>query len=59
MVFLITFGTFSHKVVQTWFVVHEIWRTTEFGIYYCVEMVIIENNSHMFKITSKVAFLSF
>ena len=31
------FGTFAHKVVQTWFVLDETWHTTLFGIYYCVE----------------------
>ena len=41
---------FSHKVVQTSFVCDETWHTTLFDIYYCVEMVIIENNSHMLDI---------
>ena len=37
--FLYVFGTFSHKVIQTWFVWHKTWHTTLFGINYCVEMV--------------------
>ena len=32
------FSTFSHKVVQTWFVLNETSHTTLFDIYYCVEM---------------------
>ena len=48
--FLKRFGTFSHKMVQTWFVLNETWHTTLFGIYYCVEMVRIQNNSHMLEI---------
>ena len=51
------FGTYSHKVVQTWFVWHETWHTTQFVIYYCVEMVGIEKNIHMLEITCEVAFL--
>ena len=45
--FVCVFGTFSHQEVQTWFVWHEIWHTTLFGIYYCFEMVRIENHSYM------------
>ena len=37
--FLSFFGTFVHKIAQTWFVLHETWHTTLFGIYYCVEVV--------------------
>ena len=48
---LSVFGTFSHKVVQNWFVLHETWHTKLFGIYSCVEMVRIENQSHMLEIT--------
>ena len=48
--FLSFFGTFSHKVAETWFLLHETWHTTLFGIYYCVQMVIIEYNSHMLEI---------
>ena len=49
--FLSVFGTFSHQVFKTWFVCHEKWHTTLFGIYYCVEMYRIKNNSHMLYIT--------
>ena len=31
--FLSVFCTFLHKVLQTWFVCHESWHTTLFGIY--------------------------
>ena len=40
------FDTFMHEFAQTWFVLHE-----TFGIYYCVEVVWIENYSHMLEIT--------
>ena len=50
-VFLTFFVTFSQKVVQTWFVWHDTWFTTLFGISYCVEMVRIENNSYMLELT--------
>ena len=43
--------TFPHKVAQTWFVLHETWNTTLFGIYYCIYVVRIENQSHMLEIT--------
>ena len=49
--FLSVFATFAHKVAQTWFVFHETWHTTLFGIYHCVEAVRIENHSHMLEIT--------
>ena len=49
--FLSVFGTFAHIVAQTWFVLHETWHTTLFGIYYCVEVVRIENHSHILEIT--------
>ena len=49
--FLSVFCTFLHKVVQTWFVWHETWHTTLFGIYYYFEMVIFENSSHVLEIT--------
>ena len=45
------FDTFAHKVAQTWFVLHKTWNTTLFGIYYCVEVVRIENYCHMLQIT--------
>ena len=48
--FLSAFGTFSHKMVQTWIVLHETLHTTLYRICYCVEMVRIENNSHMLEI---------
>ena len=49
--FLSFFGTYSLKVVKTWFVWHETWHTSLFCIYYCIELIRIENNSHMLKIT--------
>ena len=55
--FLSVFWTYANKVAQTWFVLHETWHTTVFGIYYCVEVVRIENNSHMLSITCHVAIL--
>ena len=51
------FDTLGHKVAQTLFVLHETWHITLFGIYYCVEMVRFENNSHMLEITCQVAIL--
>ena len=49
--FLSVFGTFSHKVIQIWFVCHETCQTTLFGIYHCFEIIRIKNNSHMLDIT--------
>ena len=49
--FLNVFGTFAHKVAQTWFVLHETWHTKLFHIYHCVEVVRIENHNHMQEIT--------
>ena len=49
--FLSVFGTFSHKVIQTWFFWHETCHKTLFGTCYCVEMIRTENNSHMLEIT--------
>ena len=49
--FLSFFGTFAHKAVQTWFNFHKTWKTTLFGIYYCVEVVKLENHTHMLEIT--------
>ena len=58
--FLSVSNSFNHKVVQIWFVLHETWYITQVGIYYCIEMVRIENNSHMIEITCKVgAFMVF
>ena len=51
------FGTFGPKVAQTWFVLHETWHTTLFGIYYCVEVVQNENHCQMQEITCYVAIL--
>ena len=48
---LSVFCTFANKVAQTWFVLHETWHTTLFGMYYCVEVVRIENHSHMLENT--------
>ena len=45
------FGTFSHKVVQTWFVWHRKWYTILFDIYNGAEMVRVENISHILEIT--------
>ena len=57
--FLCVFKTFSHKVVQTWFVWKETWHTTLFGICYCIEIVRIQNNIQTLEITCKDAFLRF
>ena len=38
-------------LAQTWFVLRETWRTTLFRIYYCLEVVRIENHSHILEIT--------
>ena len=46
-----------HKVTQTWFALHKTWHKTLFGIYYGVEVVTIENNSHMLEITCYVVIL--
>ena len=51
------FGNIAHKVAQTWFVLHETWYITLFGIYYCVEVLRVENNSHMLEITCEVVIL--
>ena len=57
--FLSFLGTYTHKVVKTWFVWHETWHTTRFYIYYCVKMVRIEKNCNMLDITCKGVFLRF
>ena len=49
--FLSYFSTFAHKVAQTWFILHETWHTTLFGISYCAEVVRIVNYSHILNIT--------
>ena len=48
--FLSVFASFAHQVAQTWFVLHETWHRTLFGVYYCVEMVRTENYSQMLEI---------
>ena len=50
MDFFFIFGTFVHNLAQTWFVLHETLHPTLFGIYYCVEVVRIENNSDILEI---------
>ena len=45
--FLCVFGTFAHQVAQSWFVLLETWHTTLFGMYYCIEVVRIENHNQM------------
>ena len=49
--FLCVSSSFKNKVVQMSFIMHETWYITLFGIYYCVEMFIIEKNLHMLEIT--------
>ena len=46
-----SFGTFPHKVDQTWFVLHETWHGTIFSVYFDFEVVRIENHSHMLEIS--------
>ena len=48
--FLSVVCTFAHNVAQTCFVLHESWHTALFGIYYCVEVDRIENDSHTLEI---------
>ena len=55
--FLCFFGTFAHKAAKTWCVFHETWHTTLFGINYFVEVLRIENHSHMLEITYYVPIL--
>ena len=57
--FLSALGTFSHKMVQTWFVWHQTGHTILIGTYYGVEFVRNQNNSQMFEITCYVACLWF
>ena len=56
-VFLAFFNSFAHKVAQTWYVLQETWPKTIFGTLFWVEVVRIENRSHMLEITCYVAFL--
>ena len=44
------FDTFSHKVMQTWFVLQESWHTRVLGIYYLVQNVRIEKIVKCFKL---------
>ena len=55
--FLSFFGTFADKVAQTWYVLHETWHTTLFCIYHYVEVVRIENHTHMLELTCQVELL--
>ena len=57
-VFYAFFCTFAHQVAYTRYVLHETWHTTLFGIYYSIEMVSIENHSHVQEIRCYVAILS-
>ena len=50
-VFMSFFPLLGIKYAQTWFVLHETWHTTLLRIYYCVEVVRIENHYHMLEIT--------
>ena len=49
--FLSFLGNFAHKVAQTWIVLYEIWHSILFGVYYCVEVVIILNHRYILNIT--------
>ena len=57
MRFLAFFAHSGLTVAKTWFVFHETWHTTLFGIYYLFEVVRIENHCHMLEITSSVEIL--
>ena len=46
-------------MVKTWSVLRETCHQTLLGVYYCVEMVKIGNNSHMLEFTFYVALLGF
>ena len=48
-----------HKVALAWFVLHKSWHTTLFGTYYCVQVVRIENHSHMLQLRAKLRSLRF
>ena len=49
-------GIFANKVAQNWFVLHETWHITIFSICDCVEVVRIENHSHVLKLRVKLRF---
>ena len=53
------FGTFANKVAQTWLVLRETWHSTQFGIYYCVVVVRIADNSYMLQLRAKLRFYGF
>ena len=55
------FRIFANKVGQTWCVLLEIWHTSLVGIYYCVEVIKIENNStqHYFVYIIELKWLEF
>ena len=57
--FFNVFRTISHKIVQCWIVWHEPRHTALFSIYYCVEIVRIEKNSHMLEIMCYVPYKGF
>ena len=48
--FLSVYGTFAHKVAQTWFILHETWHRTLFCVYYCFEVDRIKNQLYMLEI---------
>ena len=45
------FSNFSRKMVQTWFVCHETWHTSLFGLFYCFEMVSYQKEKYLLEIT--------
>ena len=49
--FLSFLSTFAHKVVKTWFALHETLHPTLAGIYYFVKVARILNHCHILKIT--------
>ena len=57
--FLNFFCTYLFKDFKTMFISHETRHTTRFGIYYFVEMVRFETNSHLLEITCEVVLLMF
>ena len=56
LAFLSFFGTYSLKVVQTWFLWHETWHTTLINIYYCFEKVRIQKIVICLKLRAKSHF---
>ena len=50
-------GIIAHKVAKTWFVLHETWNTTLFGIRYCVEEIkILKKIDKCYKLRAKLRF---